>query len=430
MNDLKITKIRIKDNRIIYVSNIPMKGVPESIAVLPALGTLLPLSWLFDASLDVDELDADFLSAIPQIKQGYMNMYPSIEFKGTLDVLRPVENVLPDAKGTMSLFSGGLDSHDTVLRHADEKPALLIYRGADISIKKRDEQGWEEILRQVDELASALGSERISVETNMRDAMNYRFLNKWTSGIDSAYGTYWYNFQHGLALTLHAAPVAWQKKYAAVYIASSYTQDDEGKTTCASDPSIDNCVHFFGTRIIHDGYEYTRNAKLDNVAAWVRKNNHGVFLRVCHSRPKVKGGGVQKNGRNCCACEKCYRTILGLYAIKEDPANYGFDYGDDFDAFGEEIRDHAFRMIRMFNLRYLPIIKKLRENYTRDEVSKGLLWLYDFKLDENSELFKWIDKRVVIEHEKAMAADIQYRKLKYQTEKQGIIGKVIGKLHK
>lgn len=33
-------------------------------------------------------------------------------------------------------------------------------------------------------------------------------------------------------------------------------------------------------------------------------------------------------GSNCCNCEKCWRTILALYAEGENSREYGFDYTD------------------------------------------------------------------------------------------------------
>ena len=393
---------KLKSFSFDYEANISMEGVPKSIAVLPALGTLLPLSWLFDAVLEVEECDADFYRSIPDIKRGYMNMYPTVSFAGELKVGKICENHHEDASGSMTFFSGGLDSHDTAIRHAAEKPALLILRGADISIRPGDDAGWEEILRQVDHLAGELGSVRYSVVTNFRNVLKYRFLNEWTAGAAGTEGTYWYCFQHGLAFATHAAPIAWQKKLETVYIASSYTENEEGMTTCASDPSIDNFVRFCDAHISHDGYEYNRNDKLDHVAAWRRKTGADVYLRVCHSKPK---GSKDKNGRNCCKCEKCYRTILGLYAIKEDPARYGFDYGD-FDKLANEIHNKAFRIVRLFNLRYIPIIQKMKENYKPEEVPESMKWFYNFELTPDSEYFKWVDRRVVIEHEKRFRAEV------------------------
>ena len=33
---------------------------------------------------------------------------------------------------------------------------------------------------------------------------------------------------------------------------------------------------------------------------------------------------ASQEGDNCCMCEKCYRTMAGLWAEGENPENYGF----------------------------------------------------------------------------------------------------------
>ena len=393
-----------------YESSIDLTGLPESIAVLPAIGTVLPLAWLFDARLIVDRCDADFVRSIPAVKKGYMDMYPGLSFGGEFIVGEKYENPVPDEHKAMALFSGGLDSHDTAIRHADEKPDLLILRGADISILEKDDPGWEEILRQVDHLADALGVSRISVVTNFRRIEDYRFLNKWTTDVAGANGSYWYCFQHGIAMLTHAAPIAWKKGIGRIYIASSFTEGDEGGTACASDPSIDNNLHFCSAEIAHDGFQYDRNKKLMHVAKWVQETGNEVYLRVCHAR---LANGL-KDGKNCCKCEKCYRTILGLFAIKEDPNRYGFDIGD-FDEFAETMHKRAYKIVRHFNTRYVPIIRLMRENYTEEEIPDSMRWLYDFRFDEKSEYFKWVDKVIATEYEKNVSAVAELNK-KERTE--------------
>ena len=59
--------------------------VPLSIAVLPALVNLLPLAWLTDTVIEVNELDAHFAAALPFIKMRYQKMYPEFEWKGGVE---------------------------------------------------------------------------------------------------------------------------------------------------------------------------------------------------------------------------------------------------------------------------------------------------------------------------------------------------------
>ena len=442
MNSIRVNKVSIKGNKIIctvdtegevgrafrkskfksvYESSIPLDDVPESIAVIPVLGTLLPISWLFDAELDVSKCDADFVNSIPDIKKGYMDMYPDVSFRGSLKVGEVCENHKKSHGNTLSLFSGGLDSHYTALSHSDEKPDLLILRGADISILPKDDAGWEEILSQVDHLAETIGTDRLSAVTDFRRYVDYRFLNPWTTDVAGEGASYWVCFQHGLGLLAHAAPLAYLRGIDRIYIASSYTEDEEGKVKCASDPSIDEKIHFCGASVCHDGYSAGRNDKLKAVCAWAREHDAELYLRVCHTRPEMGKG--QKTGKNCCRCEKCFRTILGLFALKEDPGKYGFDIGDP-DEYYRFMHGHVANLIvRHFNTRYLPIIRLMHENYEDSEVPDSIRWMYNFSFDENSEFFSWVDQRIAIQHERIItessalaASERKAEKLKKEAE--------------
>lgn len=401
--------------RTVYDTNLSMEDVPESIAVIPVLGTLLPISWLFDAELDVSECDVDFVNSIPGIKKGYIDMYPDIRFGGSFNVLKIVKNDTADKRKALALFSGGLDSHYTALSHSDEKPDLLILRGADISILPKDDAGWNEMLSQVDRLSGTIGSDRLSAVTDFRRYVDYRFLNTWTTDIAGEGASYWVCFQHGLGLIAHAAPFVYLKGIKKVYIASSFTEDDEGKVACASDPSIDEKIHFCGASVCHDGYSAGRSEKLKAVCRWAKEHDAELYLRVCHKRPDL-GKGV-KDGKNCCRCEKCFRTILSLYALKEDPSMYGFDIGDPEEYFGSMHMIVPKWLVRHFNTRYLPVIKLIQENYTEEEILDSLRWLYDFRLDEHSEFFKWVDQRIEKQHERNIAQRIEMEAAERRADK-------------
>ena len=120
--------------------------------------------------------------------------------------------------------------------------------------------------------------------------------------------------KHGIALLSHAAPYVYLKGISTVYIASANAAD-ELEIRCASDPTLDNHVRFADCRVIHDGFEFGRQAKVHNIVDYVRRTGNAVPLHVCWE---------SQEGSNCCQCEKCYRTMTGLMAEGEDPVAYGF----------------------------------------------------------------------------------------------------------
>ena len=146
-----------------YKASIDMTGLPESIAVLPILGNILPISWIYDAEIRVDSCDRDFYESIPEFKKGYVQMYPGIHFGGSLTVGNIVENAA-DKEGALCLYSGGADAINTTLMHIRENPVLLTVRGADVS--KADE--WAIVTQRNAAAADALGLKYVTVESNFR----------------------------------------------------------------------------------------------------------------------------------------------------------------------------------------------------------------------------------------------------------------------
>jgi hypothetical protein len=181
---------------------------------------------------------------------------------------------------------------------------------------------------------------------------------------------WWYGYQHGIGIIGHIAPLAYQDKIKTVYIASSLTKEDN--TTCASDPTIDNFVKFFGCQVIHDGYEFSRPDKTIRISEYVERTKTPIQLRVCWE---------SEGGSNCCHCEKCYRTILCLIAGKSDPREYGFNYRDD--EFTDMMKDFKMRLhfldITYFAV-YDSIQKIMRKNYKVNHINQSLKWFYKANL--------------------------------------------------
>ena len=67
-------------------------------------------------------------------KQGYIDMYPKVDFKGTLIASNIIDNSYIPSKRTASFFSGGVDAFSTLISHVDEKPVLVTLWGSDIKL--------------------------------------------------------------------------------------------------------------------------------------------------------------------------------------------------------------------------------------------------------------------------------------------------------
>ena len=97
--------------------------VPTSILQIPAVSGIVTLAWLTGADVYVKELDAEYLKSLERIRTVMKDMYPEFPFsKIYVDkiVLNEFNN---DGYGL--LFSGGLDSVTSYIRHRDKKPSLI-----------------------------------------------------------------------------------------------------------------------------------------------------------------------------------------------------------------------------------------------------------------------------------------------------------------
>lgn len=344
-----------------------IEEVPNSIAIIPFLSNILPISWVFNLAIEIEELDKTFFEGIPEIKNGYINMHKELPMLGNLKVNKLEEN-LYEPENTGTLFSGGVDAFNTLFQHMEEKPILLTLWGADLKLD--DIEGWSRVTEHHIDVAKKYGLKYSFIKTNFRTTLNYKALSGYVSS--KVNGEWWHDFQHGIAILGNIAPIAYVKKMKTVYIASSNTIESRKKVVCASDPTIDNYVSYASCKVIHDGFEYTRQDKIHNICEYLEKSNkEDVQLRVCW-----KSSG----GENCCECEKCYRTILEILVEKKEPNNFGFD-------FTEEKRKKMMRNMPKIKLvkynfanYYSDAQKALCKNYTKEDTPKDLLWFRDFKL--------------------------------------------------
>ena len=349
-----------------------VEDIPESIRIVPFLAQVLPVSWVCDAEVRVPSCDMDFFHCLEKVKAGYQAMYPMISFGGSLTAERLESVEVPRDRSPLVCFSGGVDALSTALSHLSEQPVLVSLWGSDVPAG--DEAGWKPVEALMRKSAEQMGLRQITVRTSFRTLLSDRRL---TERVQASGDNWWHGFHHGLGILGHMAPAAWRLGSSSVYIASSFTAGD--RYTCASDPSIDNSVRFCGAKVVHDGYELNRQDKIRKIVGWSRENGVRLPLHVCWEKP---------GGENCCHCEKCWRTMLGLYAEGADPKEFGFPEYDGLSRLSPDL-ESRYADFRGGNIsaRYLPIQQRLRERFPADQVPPELSWLYraDFsKLKDGS----------------------------------------------
>lgn len=348
-----------------YSTDVTM--VPEAVAILPFLANVMPVAWVYDAVVEAEECDSDFYDSLDGIKKGYADMYPMLDWKGSLQV-KNVKLCNNRAKeGSIAFFSGGVDSYDTLIRHKDEKPVLMSIWGADIATD--DEVGFKQVENLLKQTAEEYHADWITVKSGFRDFLNYDVLG---AKIQISKDNWWHGFQHGIGIITHSAPIAYLQQKKMIYLAASLTLADKGIVTCASDPTIDNAMQFCGCNVWHDGYDVTRQQKIQKLVSYAKEEKRNITLRVCWEAP---------GGKNCCQCEKCFRTMLGIYAEGGSPQNYGFDCSvDKLGSLSKQVRrGKEIKIDSVYYPMYKEIRDRMREKYAKEEITKSLRWFYDFK---------------------------------------------------
>lgn len=353
-------------------------NVPVGIAVIPFVCNVLPLVWLTDAELIVPELDQDFYLSVSEFKKGYEEMYPKVTFAGkiTVDTIVDYNNQEKSDKKSAVFFSGGVDATASLLAHIDEKPDLVTIWGADIRLD--DEVGWENVQKHIQKVANSFGLKTLTIRSNFR-----RFI-KPVFGVMSAnwHDNYWYGLQHGIGIIGHVAPYAFVRNLSVAYIGSTNSPEYRLIHACASDPRIDNRVRFSGTEVRHDQAECTRQDKVEHIVSYISENHIELPLRVCW---------ISSGGKNCCHCEKCFRTIMGLLACGVEPQKFGLNVGiSDLMT----IKSYLERNVWLSD-GDITFWKEIQEKFieTKGQIPeiKELNWIYTYDFDKaNCNFYKKI----------------------------------------
>ncbi len=354
--------------------DLDLASVSDSLLIVPFLCNILPIAWILDAEVKVKAVDKSFYESVSMFKNGYINMYPNVEFKGSLNADEIIENRYEiKENNNLAFFSGGVDAFNTLVNHIEEKPILLTLWGSDIFFK--DIKGWNNVKQHIEKTAVEFNLEYFYIKSNFRKFLNEGALSLLVA--NNAKDNWWHGFQHGIGLIGHAAPLAYLLKSNLVYIASSFTSKDAGKVPCASDPTIDNFVRFANCQTIHDGYEFTRQDKIRNITKYAIGQNKPIELRVCWQ---------SSGGKNCCKCEKCYRTIMGILAEEGDPNSFGLSYKKEDSHTIKKFIKYKLKMNSVSVAYWQDIQQRFLENQDIKVYNPELKWIYtiDFKTINNN----------------------------------------------
>lgn len=284
-----------------------VEGIPGSIAVIPLLANVMPISWFAGFDVFVDEVDDDFCNALENIRKELTIHYPNMaSCTNKLHYKKRVKNKIPSGKSAM-LFSGGVDAFATYFRHFDENPELVTIQGADIDLA--DHKQWQDV--------QSFNANEPILADNPKHYIRSNFQKFYTYHVDLLLPNlgWWGNIQHGLALICSLAPLSYVRNLGKIYIASTRSVHMEFNPW-GSMPEIDERISWAAIQVVHDGFELKRQDKVDAIVQSVNRLHAKTTVRVCYSD--------LKDELNCSVCEKCIRTIFGIMLAGDDPNHYGF----------------------------------------------------------------------------------------------------------
>ncbi len=282
--------------------------IPPAILNLPALLNLAPVAWANGIEVSVPFRFPPLEQGLETVRREFARIYPRTQWSGRLH-FEGDQLPAPHSKdASMVLFSGGVDSTATVLRHFREKPALAM-----LAMSDAPPESMQKVTANAREFARAHDLELNIISTNMTSFLNASRLN--LPDLRAMRRSWWAGVQHGMGLVGSTVPLAWQSSTARVLISATFTKDNQAPWGSA--PEIDNHVVWPGTRVVHDSFDWGRQKKLASIVHDRPLKQFTPKLAVC-TRPLA--GRV-----NCGHCSKCLRTMVGLMVEGESPDEWGFD---------------------------------------------------------------------------------------------------------
>jgi hypothetical protein len=250
----------------------------------PWLSALLPLVARTGESIRIPlPVDAEFLLNARALLRLWRSWYPSLVTVVDIDADTPTS---PRARGhnVGTFFSAGVDSWFTALRRRDISH-WIVCLGFDMPVTSVDV--YRRHRDRLAAIAQRAGKPLISCATNIRQT-------RW--GV-----SHWEHLCFGPALGMTAHFLG--SDFRRVYVPGSF--DFSTLRPWGSHPLSDNLFTSSSTEVLHEGAEATRYEKTEYLCG---SDLAIETLHVCYRGQS----GLGQDDTNCCACQKCLRTMIAL----------------------------------------------------------------------------------------------------------------------
>jgi hypothetical protein len=337
-----------------------------SILSIPALASIIGVAWVVGADVYVETVDQNFRESLDKIRLVMKKWYPNLPFSTKIFGESKINSYSAD--NFALLFSGGLDSTTSYIMHRERNLILISLSGEGESIDSQFKDN---------RMITPLSGEKdkiLLVKTNIEKVINRKLvLEKF--GLE-----WWMNLSHGLVLSGHCAPLTVVNNVGILYLASSFTRDFN--YPWGSHPSIDNNICWGNTKVVHDGFETTRQEKIMyTLKEYAEEVGDFPTLKVCSK--------YQITGNNCLKCEKCSRTIVGLLAAGIDPIKCGFNINfESLNCIKESLEKGVFFSKRGLVERPIKLVNRIYPIFEWEDIQRNVP--SDFKdMYGSTRFFDW-----------------------------------------
>jgi len=362
----------LTSNYLVCEYDTKIDNVDVSILQIPAMSSIITLAWSIGADIYVKKLDSAYFESLNKIKSVMQNWHPQLSFSTEIIAGDIISNRLSNDRYGL-LYTGGIDSTTSYIKHRNKRPNLITVCGKGDDIEDYNKKAEKVLI----DFSHQEGVRLNFIKTNVEQVIDRRLLFEKT-GLN-----WWSSLSHGIVLSGLCAPLTCVENIGALLVASSFTR--EFNYPWGSHPLIENNIRWADIRVVHDGYEMTRQEKIRYILKeYIRKTGNYPILRVCTSRESREAIGAK------CRCEKCCRSITGLVLEGIDPKKCGLNV----DANTLNLIKESLINAKLFGRKALAerrgkVVIRIYPAYEWEDIQSHIPKIIDNDLYDSKKFFEW-----------------------------------------
>lgn len=293
-----------------------LHDIPKSILNILFVSNVMLLAMFHNGVIILDELDKSFYDSIPNILNGYRELYPDRNINITINCSDIKSYQLKKTNKKIVAFTGGVDATSAVASHINEDLIIANIWGGDIKLDNPIRHNAH--VKYFEQFAKEHRYCFHSVSSNFRFIYDDRYIP------DHFNHDWWCAIGHSVLIPVFLIPLACKYK-ANIYLASTYTKKEYSENIIhdCNYYGIVNSIRFSNLKTIQCDENISRSEKIINIiSAFNPKKTGEIQLLSCWNHKK-------NSIVNCCNCEKCYRTIMDIKSNQFDPELLGYNVDDD-----------------------------------------------------------------------------------------------------